>query len=95
MQEFIDFLTFKSFISYNMLFIFYYLGAIGVPFITFIYTKKFYEYPKEAVNTLVSKEYKVKLFVLFVGMFIFSEIIWRMMFEFLIAFLQMRDALIR
>ena len=95
MQEFIDFLTFKSFISYNMLFIFYYLGAIGVPFLSFIFTKRVYTYPKEALGTLIAKEYKIKLFILFIVLFIFSEIIWRMMFEFLIAFLQMRDALIK
>ena len=94
MQALIDFLTFESFISHYMLFIFYYIGAILVPFLVFFYTKKFYKYPKKAVNVLVTKEYKVKLFVLFVSIFMFLEILWRMMFEFLIAFLQIRDALI-
>lgn len=94
MQEIIDFLTFKSFISYNMLFVFYYLGAIGVPFFVFFYTKKFYKYPKDTLDPLINKEYKIKLFTLFIALFIFMEIIWRMMFEFLIAFLQMRDALV-
>lgn len=93
MQELLDFLVFKSFISYNMLFVFYYIGAIGVPFLTFFYTKRFYSYPKEIVNTFVAPKYKLKLFILFLAFFVFSEIIWRMMFEFLIAFLQMRDAL--
>jgi len=93
-QEFIDFLTFKSFISYNMLFIFYYIGSIGVPFIVFIYTKKFYIYPKEAIDTFLPTEYKIKLSLTFIAIFVFLEIIWRMMFEFLIAFLQIRDALI-
>ena len=94
MQELINFLTFKSFISYNMLFVFYYIGAIGVPYIVFMYSKKFYKYPKEAASSLLTKKYKVKLVVLFISMFIFLEIFWRMMFEFLIAFLQMRDALV-
>ena len=39
MQELIDILTFKTMISGTMLFIFYYLGAIVVPFIIYLYTK--------------------------------------------------------
>lgn len=94
MQAFLDFLTFKSFISYSMLFVFYYAGAIGVPFLVYTYTKKFYKLPKEAIDTLIPQEYKIKLFLLFIALFVFLEILWRMMFEFLIAFLQIRDVLI-
>jgi len=85
MQEIIDIITFKTMISKQMLFIFYYTGAILVPFIIYLYTKSIYKPIRE--NT-------PKLFILFITSFIFMEILWRMMFEFLIAFLQIRDALV-
>lgn len=85
MQEIIDIITFKTMISKEMLFIFYYLGAIVVPFLIYIYTKGIY---KPFQNNAP------KVFIIFISMFIFMEILWRMMFEFLIAFLQIRDALV-
>ena len=85
MQAIIDIITFKTMISKDMLFVFYYLGAILVPFIIFLYTKNIYKPVQK--NT-------PKIFMIFIIMFIFMEILWRMMFEFLIAFLQIRDALV-
>jgi len=84
-QAIIDIITFKTMISKDMLFVFYYLGAILVPFIIFLYTKNIYKPVQK--NT-------PKIFMIFIIMFIFMEILWRMMFEFLIAFLQIRDALV-
>ncbi len=94
MQALIDFLSFKSFISPYMLFIFYYIGAILVPFICFKYAKRFYMYISSAVEEIVPHEYRFKVLMLSIGMFVFLEILWRMMFEYLIAFLQIRDALV-
>jgi len=85
MQVIIDIITFKTMISGPMLFIFYYLGAIIVPFIIFLYTKNIYKPVQKNAP---------KVFMIFITMFIFMEIFWRMMFEFLIAFLQIRDALV-
>ena len=85
MQEIIDIINFKTMISGTMLFIFYYIGAIVVPFIIYLYTKNIYKPVQK--NT-------PKVFLIFISMFIFMEILWRMMFEFLIAFLQIRDALV-
>ncbi len=94
MQALIDFLSFKSFISPYMLFIFYYMGAVLVPYFSFKYGKKFYLYIRASVEEIVPDEYRFKIFLLSMGMFIFLEILWRMMFEYLLAFLQMRDALV-
>ncbi|MDF1874325.1 DUF4282 domain-containing protein [Sulfurimonas sp. SAG-AH-194-I05] len=94
MQELYKFLIFETFISHGMLFIFYYLGAIFLPFIGFIYAKKLYQYPKDSLNKMLPNSYKVKLIALSVMFFLFMEILWRMMFEYLFAFLQMRDALL-
>jgi hypothetical protein len=85
MQEILDIITFKTMISKQMLFIFYYIGAILVPILIYKYTKSIYTPLKNNAP---------KIFVLFLSMFIFMEILWRMMFEFLIAFLQIRDALV-
>jgi len=85
MQEIVDILTFKTLISKQMLFVFYYLGAILVPYFIYKYTKYIYKPLREKTP---------KVFMLFIALFIFMEILWRMMFEFLIAFLQIRDALI-
>ena len=85
METIFDIVTFKTMISKPMLFIFYYLGAILAPFFIYKYTQSIY---KPVQNNFT------KVFALFVGMFIFMEILWRMMFEFLIAFLQIRDALV-
>ena len=94
MQDIINFLSFKSFISYNMLFVFYYLGSVGLPFFVFTYVRKMYKPSKEAIGSLVTHKYKIRVPILFIALFIFLEIIWRMMFEFLIAFLQIKDALV-
>ncbi|HIP51741.1 MAG TPA: DUF4282 domain-containing protein [Campylobacterales bacterium] len=39
-------------------------------------------------------KYKVLFVVLLVMMFLFMQILWRMMFEFLIAYMQIREALV-
>ena len=85
MQEIIDIITFKTMISKQMLFIFYYIGAIVVPFLIYLYTKNIYKPVQKNAP---------KVFMIFITMFVFMEIFWRMMFEFLIAFLQIRDALV-
>ena len=94
MQEFNDFLNFKTFVSPYMLFTFYYLGAIVAPITAYIFAKKIYKYPKETIKNTLPLDYKIKIAVFSIILFIFMEILWRMMFEFLLAFLQMRDALV-
>lgn len=100
----IDFLTFKSFISTEVLMMFYYLGAIVLPITTWILliwlTQKY-----KIVHTTVKSTQKIlwqalspkqkSIFILFFGiLFLFMELFWRMFFEFLIAYMQMRDALL-
>ena len=94
MQELYNFLTFKSFISPYMLFIFYYIGAIAVPYLCFKYARKFYIYFRSGAQKIIPHEYRFEIFLLSVSMFLFLEILWRMMFEYLLAFLQIRDALV-
>jgi len=100
-----DFLTFKSFISTEALIIFYYTGAVIMPislwfFLLWLLRK--YEFlavtylqGKNILWNALKTEHKIKLLAVFVTTFLFMELFWRMLFEFLIAYLQMRDALLQ
>ena len=103
MQGLIDFLNFKFFISPYVLIAFYYIGAIAAPvaswFIASRIIRKYsvasdlYESGKSTFNNITRSKDRMLLYALFILFFIFMEIMWRMMFEFLIAYLQMREAL--
>ena len=100
-----DFLTFKSFISTEVLIVFYYIGAIILPagawyLVTWLIQKyEFvniaYEKGKDTIWNSLNKKQKNKLIIFFVSSFIFMELFWRMLFEFLIAYMQIRDALLQ
>jgi uncharacterized membrane protein len=100
-----DFLTFKEFISIPVLIIFYYLGAIVFPFVIWIVliwlTKKYkllgeaHNKGKQKIWKLLNTKQRVKLVIAFIMAFLFMELFWRMLFEFLIAYMQMRDALLQ
>ena len=94
MQELYDLLSFKTFISPYMLYIFYYMGAVLVPLVMLKYSYKIYAFLKIDISKIIPNEYKLKVYSISILMFIFLEILWRMMFEFLIAYLQIRDALV-
>jgi len=86
-----DFLTFKSFISPTVLVVFYYMGAIVMPM--FIWFVSRWLMKKIAWATM-SLGYKFLFGVVFVLMFLFMELLWRMMFEFLIAYMQIWKAIV-
>jgi len=100
-----DYLTFKSFISTEVLIIFYYLGAlilpIGIWLLTIWLIRKYnifntiYENGKGIVWESLNTKQKTRLVAFFVTSFLFMELFWRMLFEFLIAYMQMRDALLQ
>ena len=100
----LDFLTFQSFISLPALIVFYYLGALILPFITWHFCLKLIKKlnilhitlkkgQQLAWQTLDTKQQAIMLllFILMIGM---AELFWRMMFEFLIAYMQIHDALV-
>lgn len=100
-----DFLTFKTFISTEALIIFYYLGALILPIglwllLTWLVRKyrllnTAYENGKELLWKSLNRKQQTKLVAFFVISFLFMELFWRMLFEFLIAYMQMRDALLQ
>lgn len=99
-----DFLTFKHLISIEVMIAFYYLGALVMPLLIYGWLVRLYrKYFSEAVqqgrpfiqpvlNLGTGRRWKWGL--LGVLMFMFGELLWRLMFEYLIAFMQMRDALV-
>ncbi len=101
-QNIIDFLTFKLFISPYLLIICYYLGAITIPFASWflgLWVKgkflRIFEQRKEfSLYHKFITESKTSWSLLFISIFMSMEIIWRMMFEFIIAYMQIREALL-
>lgn len=96
-----DFLTFKRYISIEALMVFYYLGAFLVPvasgyFVVWLRRKVAManRATRQAWQFLTVSQ-KMKLVTAFIIMFLLMELFWRMLFEFLIAFIQMRDALVQ
>lgn len=100
-----DFLTFKTFISTEALIIFYYLGALILPaglwlLLTWLIRKyrlvtSAYESGKALLWGSLSRKHQTYVVSFFIISFLFTELFWRMLFEFLIAYMQMRDALLQ
>ncbi|MDP3587267.1 MAG: DUF4282 domain-containing protein [Sulfuricurvum sp.] len=86
-----DFLTFESFISIKVLIVLYYAGALFIPII-FWYKRQFIS---KIIDVLIHSA-PIRATRLILGsiiFFILLELGWRMMFEMLIGFFQMRDYL--
>jgi len=84
----IDFLTFKTFITPTVLIFFYYIGAILVPI--FIYHRQKYILNKLSINKI---NLKISTKLILIAFFIILEIMWRMMFEVMIGYFQIHNAL--
>ncbi|MBO1923460.1 DUF4282 domain-containing protein [Thiomicrorhabdus sp. 6S3-12] len=99
-----EFLTFKRLISIDVLIVFYYLGAVVMPLLIYSWLSVLYrKYLAEVVQQSkplirsvlnLSAGRRWGWVLLGVLMFLFAELLWRLMFEYLIAFMQMRDALV-
>ena len=100
-----DFLTFKSFISTEVLIIFYYIGAVLLPIGIWVLLswliRKYrllntaYENGKKLIWKSLNRKQQTWFVLFFITSFLFMELFWRMMFEFLIAYMQIRDALLQ
>jgi len=99
-----DFLTFKTFISTEALIAFYYIGAFILPvgiwlffawlIRKFKYINTVFDSSKAIIWKSLDKQQQIKLVSLLITTFLFMELFWRMLFEFLIAYMQIRDALL-
>jgi len=99
-----DFVMFDSLISVPVLIGFYYIGAVVCPLVMWrcmwwllqryplidgIYTQG-----STILWRQLPTDKRWKIVALFTMMFLFAELLWRLMFEFMIAFMQIRDALV-
>ena len=99
-----DFLTFKSFISIETLILFYYIGAFILPFAAWYFMnwliRKYeiynimYEKGKATLWRSLTQKQKIKFMLFLTITFLCMQLFWRMLFEFLIAYMQIRDALV-
>jgi uncharacterized BrkB/YihY/UPF0761 family membrane protein len=97
-----DFLTFKTFISPTVLTIMYSFGLFIMPIFAWFVISKVKKYIPSQIIEFKNKAFsqmrlqdKVKVIFFALLMLLCMEICWRMMFEFLIAYMQMHDALVR
>ncbi|CUA97315.1 DUF4282 domain-containing protein [Thiomonas bhubaneswarensis] len=102
MQALADFFSFRTFISLDVLRVVYALGAIGMPLMAWalwLWLRRYalWNWMRRAAEQttarVVPRRWRLAGMVLFVMCFLCMELMWRMMFEFIIAYLQMRDAL--
>jgi len=98
-----DYLTFRSMIGIPVLIVFYYIGALVLPAVAWLAARwlskrmgrlaELHRQGRAWLWSSLSGRQRLLVILLFVLMFLFMELIWRLMFEYLIAFMQMRDAL--
>jgi hypothetical protein len=99
----LDFLTFRWFVAPYALPVFYYLGAVGIPVAGLLMTRwVMRRFPvmqrsarmgRDAASALLTPGQRALAIAFFVVSLLLLELFWRMMFEFLVAFLQMHAAL--
>lgn len=103
-----SFLTFETLISIQTLMAFYYFGALLMPvllvwFLLWLKSWLVRKVPavesglqtgRQFIKAQTTWQSRFKWGLLFVVAFLFTELFWRLLFEFLIAFMQMRDVLV-
>lgn len=101
----INFLSFKIFITPSLLIYFYFFGAVLIPFmgwVSILKLKKKYTLFAQGIKQSLAPlmhpsqlKHRLIIYTTLVFIFVILELIWRAMFEFLIAYFQMHDALIK
>lgn len=96
-----DFLVFQVYVTPAVLLVTYYAGALLIPVLVYDMTRRFHQRLAQK-DWDATRRYKAQLLsrrgrvvVYAVTALVLSELAWRMMFEFLLAYFQMHDALTR
>jgi hypothetical protein len=90
----INFFTFKTFITPSLLLVTYYIGGLFIIWMSWhivLWLKK--AYLKIEHYTTFQQRFLATVF--FVAVFVFMQMGWRMVFEFLIAYFDMHEALLK
>ena len=87
-NTFLDFLTFERFITQDILIVFYYMGVFFLPILLWYYRKNI----KILYNAYTAKNKGLHL-TLALLLFLFMQMIWRMIFEAMIGYFDMHNYL--
>ena len=98
-----DFLTFQTFITPALLILMYYVGALLIPLVSWYlarwiqksYFTEISKSFKEVVKAKTTAKQRFIIYAVFIICFLCMEILWRVMFEFFIAYFDMHDALMK
>ncbi len=97
-----DILSFNTFVTQDILIFFYYVGAVIMPVVLYVFKGYLIEHisflktVNEKLHTLYgafSSGQKTVFWVMFVIMFLCMELCWRMIFEAMIGYFDMHDYL--
>ena len=97
-----DILTFNRFIAQDVLIFFYYIGAVFMPLFFFIFRgyliknvaifQNFHQKIRAIYHSLPPRS-KILFWIFAILMFLFAELIWRMVFEAMIGYFDIHDYL--
>ena len=98
-----DFLTFQIFITPTLLIFIYYIGAVLIPIVSWYlarwikrsYFSEVSKSIKEEITTRTTAKQRFIVYAAFIMCFLCMEILWRVMFEFFIAYFDIHDALMK
>ena len=99
-----DFLTFDAFITQEILLFFYYICALVMPLALWQFRRyliarlPFCQATSNAAKTFFRQlkfSHRLAIVAIFLALFLTMELMWRMMFETVIAYFQMHDDLHR
>jgi hypothetical protein len=90
-----DFLTFQTFISPSLLIFIYYVGALLIPIFNWYLVRWIKTVYKSEIETYTTFKKRRIVYSSFFISFFCMEILWRVMFEFFIAYFDMHDALMK
>jgi hypothetical protein len=94
-----DFLLFKTFISPTLFIFIYYVGTVLIPLLSWLFgrwmIKNFFQKETELLSETMGTKYRFYLLGAFIFSFLCMEIFWRVIFEFIIAYFNMHDALMK
>lgn len=90
-----DFLTFQTFITPTLLILMYYVGAVLIPLFSWYLERWIKTVYKTEIETYTTFKKRFIGYTVFLIFFFCMEILWRVMFEFFIAYFDMHDALMK
>lgn len=99
-----DYLSFNNFISPGALIVLYYTGAILLPVVTWLWilrlagkssqVSRIFNQGRHSLWQRLNKRQRSMALGGFIICFLLTELFWRMLFEFLIAYMQIHEAIV-